>query len=670
MNSSSNMQPLDRPLGIVIALAIAVHLPHMPIWAMPLVLLGLIWRFQHEWRGWPLPPQPLLILLAIVVSLLVLFTYHSFWGREPGVTLLTLGALLKLLETRQVRDQYALLLLGFFLIVSLLLYDQGILTALLSLGLFAGLITAWIGLSNPNVRPIKPRMKAAAGLILAGLPIALLLFLLFPRPPGALWGTKQPTAAQAQTGLSDQLTAGEFERLANDPTPAFRVSFNGAMIAPAKRYWRVLVMSDDINGTWHADIPNLFQPIRPPEARAEAQSAVQYTITLEPSERRYLPSLAMVTILPPHSVLSDTGSLFSLRPLTDRYRYTATSQTQYELDPRGLTRHIRARNLALPPDDPELKALAAHWKGLNPLEIRDRALNYFHTQGFSYTLTPGKLPQENRMDTFLFETKRGYCEHYASAFTLLMRAAGVPARIVTGYQGGEVNGDYLLVRQADAHAWSEIWVKGKGWLRVDPTSVVAPERIADGLANAARQDAALPATLRRDNNLVRQLSLLSDRMENGWNQYVLGYSGSTQTDLLQLIGLEKLSQWGRLGFTFMVVAIVWIMIFGLWRHLSRPEKQMQPVDRAWFAVAIALSRLGITRQPGETLQAYCRRAEKSLPDHAAAIRQTQQLISQWRYAPRFSKRSQALAEKTAQNLSVQLKWLKWRENLFPVRKKN
>lgn len=670
MNSSGNMQPLDRPLGIVIALAIATHLPHMPIWAMPLVLLGLIWRFQHEWRSWPLPPQPLLILLAIVFSLLVLFTYHSFWGREPGVTLLTLGALLKLLETRQVRDQYALLLLGFFLIVSLLLYDQGMLTALLSLGLFAGLITAWIGLSNPNVRPIKPRMKAAAGLILAGLPIALLLFLLFPRPPGALWGTKQPTTAQARTGLSDQLTVGEFERLSTDPTPAFRVSFNGVMIPPAERYWRVLVMSDDINGTWHADSPNLFRPNRPPVVRAEAQSAVQYTITLEPSERRYLPSLAMVTVLPPHSVLNDTGSLFSLRPLTDRYRYTATSLIQYELDPRGLTRQIRSRNLALPPDDPELKALAARWKGLTPLEIRDRALNYFHTQGFSYTLTPGKLPQENRMDTFLFKTKRGYCEHYASAFTLLMRAAGVPARIVTGYQGGEVNGDYLLVRQADAHAWSEIWVKGKGWLRVDPTSAVAPERIADGFANAAEQDAALPATLRRDNSLARRWSLLSDRMENGWNQYVLGYSGSTQTDLLQLIGLEKLSQWGRLGFTFMVVAIIWIIIFGLWRHLSRPEKQMPPVDRAWFAVATALSRLGITRQPGETLQSYCRRAEKSLPDHAVAIRQTQQLISQWRYAPRFSKRSQALAEKTAQNLSVQLKWLRWRENLFPGRKRN
>lgn len=670
LNNQGNMPPLDRPLGIVIALAIITHLPHMPIWAMPLVLLGLIWRFQHEWRGWPLPPQPLLILLAIVVSLLVLFTYHSFWGRDPGVTLLTLGALLKLLETRQVRDQYALLLLGFFLIVSLLLYDQGILIALLSLGLFAGLITAWIGLSNPNVQPIKPRMKAAAGLMMAGLPIALLLFLLFPRPPGALWGTKQPTTAQAQTGLSDQLTVGEFERLSSDPTPAFRVSFDGTMIPPAERYWRVLVMSDDNNGTWQADIPNIFAAVRPPDVRVEQDSAVRYTITLEPSERRFLPSLAMVTVLPPHSVVSDTGSLFSLRPLTDRYRYTATSMTQYELDPRGLSRQSRSRNLALPSDDPKLKALAARWKGLSPLEIRDRVLSYFHTQGFSYTLTPGKLPKENRMDTFLFETKRGYCEHYASAFTLLMRAAGVPARIVTGYQGGEVNGDYLLVRQADAHAWSEIWVKGSGWVRVDPTSAVAPERIENGLANAAKQDAALPATLRRDNNLARQLSLLSDRMENGWNQYVLAYSGSTQTDLLQRFGLEKLSQWGRLGFAFIVVAIVWSMIFGLWRHLSRPEKQMQPVDRAWYIVANALSRLGISRQPGETLQAYCRRAEKSLPDHAATIRQIQQLISQWRYAPHFGKRSQALAEKTAHNLSVQLKWLKWRESLFPGRKRN
>ncbi|MDY0146636.1 MAG: DUF3488 and transglutaminase-like domain-containing protein [Halothiobacillus sp.] len=667
---NNKIQPLDRPLGIVIALAIAAHLPHMPIWAIPLVLLGLIWRLQHEWRGWPLPTQPLLILLAMVFSLLVLFTYHSLWGRDPGVTLLTLGALLKLLETRQLRDQFALLLLGFFLIVSLLLFDQGIFTALISLGLFAGLVTAWIGLSNPNIRLIKPRIKAASGLMLAGLPIALLFFLLFPRPPGALWGTKQPTTAQARTGLSDQLTAGEFERLSTDPTPAFRVHFNGAMIPPAKRYWRVLVMSDETSNTWHADIPNIFRPVRSPNVRVDPTSAVEYTVTLEPSDRRFLPTLAIATVLPPRSVLSDTGSLFSLRPLNDRYRYTVTSALSYHLDERRLSASIRERNLALPAGDPELKALAAQWKGLAPLEIRDRALNYFRSQGFSYTLTPGKLPEQNRMDAFLFDTKRGYCEHYASAFTLLMRAAGVPARIVTGYQGGEVNGDYLLVRQADAHAWSEIWVKGEGWIRVDPTQTVAPERITDGIAQAAQQDAALPAALRRDDSLARQWSLLGDRVENGWNQYVLGYSGSTQTDLMQWFGLEKLGQWGRLGFAFIIVAIAWLMIFGLWRHLGRPEKNMPPVDRAWFAVSNELSRLGITRQPSETLQAYCRRAEQSLPDYAATIRQTQQLISQWRYASCFSQRSQALAEKTAQNLSLQLKWFRWRENLFPGRKRN
>lgn len=671
MNPSSRLAaPLDRPLGIVIALTITFHLPHMPIWAIPLVLLGLIWRFQHEWRGWLLPAQPLLILLAIVFSLLVLSTYHSLWGREPGVTLLTLGALLKLLETRQARDQYALLLLGFFLIVSLLLYDQGIVTALLSLGLFLGLITAWIGLSNPNIRTVRPRVKAAAGLILAGLPIALLLFLLFPRPPGALWGAKQPTMAQAQTGLSDQLTAGDFERLATDPSPAFRVSFNGVIIPPAERYWRVLVMSDDIDGTWHADIPNIFQPVRPPKVHTDPKSKVQYIITLEPSEHRFLPSLAMVTALPPNAVLSETGSLFSLRPLTDRYRYTVTSSIRYLLDAQGLLRQERAKNLALPADDPKLKAMAAQWKGLDPLEIRDRILTYFHTRGFSYTLSPGKLPDQDRMDTFLFDTKRGYCEHYASAFTLLMRAAGVPARIVTGYQGGEVNGDYLLVRQADAHAWSEIWVKGKGWLRVDPTAAVAPERIAEGYAQAAQQDAALPASLRRDDSLARQWSLLSDRVENGWNQYVLGYSGSTQTDLLQFIGLEKLGQWGRLGFTLIMVLVVWIVILSLWRHLGRPEKNMPPVDRAWFEVASALSRCGITRQPEETLQAYCRRAEKALPEHASAIRQAQQLISQWRYAPHFSTRSQALAEKTADHLRRRLIWQRWRDNVFSSRKKS
>ena len=648
---------LDRPLAWVIALAILAHLPHMPFWSVPVILGGLIWRLQHEWRGWPLPPKLLLIFLALLSGLLVLFSYHSLWGRDAGVALLTIAATLKLLETEKPRDQQALLLLGFFLIVALLLFDQGFALALLALLMFGGLVTAWIGVSNPTLRAIKPRLKAASVLMVAGLPVAIVLFVVFPRPPGALWGAQQPTSQQAQTGLSDTLNPGQFEQLASDATPAFRVTFDGPMIPPAQRYWRVLVMSTEQDGIWHADSSIFPTKSTTLHATWDSHSAVQYTITLEPAQHRWLPALALAVERPSQSVISETATLFSLHSLADRYRYTVTSDLTYQLDPNHLSRTTRTQDLAPPDGDPKLKALAATWRGQSPIEIRDKALDYFRTQGFSYTLTPGRLPDHDAMDAFLFTTKRGYCEHYASAFTLLMRAAGVPARIVTGYQGGERVGDYLLVRQADAHAWSEIWIKGRGWIRVDPTAVVAPERIAAGIANATRQDDALPASLRREAGLGQQFALFNDQLQNGWNQYVLGYSGSTQSDLLGRLGLAAQGLGARFGYAALVLLVVWSLVFLLWRQFSRPSRaHLSPADQAWYPVEQALTSLDVHRFPDETLSVYCQRASQMLPGQAATIEQLHKLFSAWFFAAHFSRRSQKLAEDTAANFVRQANW--------------
>ncbi|ANJ66403.1 hypothetical protein A9404_02520 [Halothiobacillus diazotrophicus] len=646
---------LDRPLIAVTLIALLCHLPHLPLFAWPLLAAGIGWRLLHEWRKWPLPPALLVILLGFISGFLVLFTYHSLWGRDAGVTLLTLAAMLKLLESRQQRDQYVLLLLGFFLIVALLLYDQGVLFALIALSLFWGLVVAWIGISNPGMTAIKPRLKPAGVLMIAGLPVTFALFVLFPRPPGAPWGAQQPTIQQARTGLSDTLNPGSFEQLASDPAPAFRVSFAGPMIPPAERYWRVLVMSSEDDGIWQADGPGFGPTSAKLSADWTAQSAVTYTITLEPAEHRWLPALALAIERPSRSIISPTATLFALHALVDRYRYTVTSNIDYRLDPNHLDPATRARDLELPQDDPRLKALGRSWRHLSPLDARDKALDYFRAQGFRYTLTPGKLPEHNRMDDFLFTTKRGYCEHYASAFTLLMRAAGVPARIVTGYQGGEVVGDYLLVRQADAHAWSEIWVKNRGWVRVDPTAVVAPERIASGVANAARDDAALPATLRREAGLDRQFALIGDRLQNGWNQYVLGYGGDTQSDLLARLGLAAQGLGGRFLVAAIVAGVVWLIVLMFWRLLSRPNlAHLGAAQRAWYPVERALTRLGIPRTPEETLQTYCQRASRALPSQSALIDQLHKLFSAWLFSANFSQRSQKLAEVTARHAIRQL----------------
>jgi hypothetical protein len=238
-----------------------------------------------------------------------------------------------------------------------------------------------------------------------------------------------------------------------------------------------------------------------------------------------------------------------------------------------------------------------------------------------------------------------------------MRSAGVPARIVTGYQGGERVGDYLLVRQADAHAWSEIWIKGQGWIRVDPTAVVAPERISAGIANATRQDNALPASLRREAGLGQQFALFNDQLQNGWNQYVLGYSGSTQSDLLGRLGLAAQGFGARFGYAALILLVVWSLVFLLWRQFSRPSRaHLSPVDQAWYPVEQALASLDVHRIPDETLSVFCQRASRMLPGQAATIEQLHKLFSAWFFAAHFSRRCQKLAEETAANFIRQANW--------------
>lgn len=649
---------LDTPLLIVLMLAIGMQAIFLPPWSWPILAVALGWRAGAQWWQWRLPPSSLLIGLGGLAGFLVFFHFHSLWGRDAGVTLLALTATLKLLETKQLRDQRVLLLMGFFLSISLLLFDQGMLTTLGVLLLFAGLVTAWLGIESPSPLPFSFRARTAGYLLLLALPLALVFFLLFPRPPGGLWGVSQPVAGEARTGLSDTLSAGSFDALSKNPAVAFRVQFQGEIPPPSARYWRVLVMSQALDGVWHAQLPNLSAP-PPLRVGKVLGSPVHYTITLEPSDRRFVPSLTLPiqTALPKNIILDANGDLFSLTPLIDRTRFTLESGLSYQLDPK-LSASKRRQNLSLPPGNPRLKALGKQWQSLSPEAARDAALQYFHTEDFHYTLTPGRLNGENRMDQFLFETRRGYCEHYAEAFTLLMRAAGVPARIVTGYQGGEVVGDYLLVRQADAHAWSEIWLAGQGWVRVDPTAAVAPERIENGLADAAAQDAALPAVLRGGNSLSRSLALRLDQIQNGWNQYVLGYSGQTQIDFLRALGLSHLAGWQRILVMLLTGAGVWWLMMRWWLTLST-RVTTDPIGRAWQPVELALARLRLTRRPGESWQTHRVRVMQSLPSSMAQeFSALTHQFSQWRYAAQYSAKRQKLTAQHARSVAKKLRKIK------------
>lgn len=658
---------IDGLLFAVITAILMVQLPHIPAWAIPMVLGGLVWRFQHDYGRWPRPPKALLAIVTLGSAAAVFVNFGGFWGREPGLALLVIGSILKLLESRQRRDSRVLLLLGFFLIITLLLFDQGFLMLVLVLTLFWLLLAAWIGQSMPTPEPpptqpmprheaaptpirLKPRLRSALGLMLAGLPVAIALFLLFPRPPGALWGTHQPGVA-ATTGLSEHLRPGAFERLGKNPEIAFRAHFDGKIIPPTKRYWRVMVMTNYDGHQWQA-VPPLPSSAN---LRLVPESKVGYTITLEPTHQRWMIGLDMPLEAPPQSRLDANLTLRAQLPIEDRYRYSLHSALDYLLDPDHLGRYQRRADLAYPANaNPRLQALARQWRGLTPEAIRDKALNYFRDHGFRYSLSPGRLPTDNAMDAFLFQTRVGYCEHYASAFALLMRAAGVPARIVTGYQGGELNGDYLVVRQSDAHAWDEIWIHGKGWIRVDPTRVVAPERISEGIANAVRNDTALPDTIRRINSPERSIDLLTDRLENGWNQWVLGYSADTQNQLLDRLGLHHLGLFGLLVLALAVTGAIWWLSLWILRRLTLKRGYASPLDHSWDELEQALARFGLERGIGETRRRFTDRCTERMFEEADELRRTEVLLSRAMYGPKPSQMQVDRCSRAAKGLKDRL----------------
>ena len=645
---------LDPLLWLVLVGSNGLLLPHLPIMVIPILATALTWRRLHEVRGWPLPPRWLLLLLALVSVALVLMQFHAFWGRDAGVALLVLAAGLKLLETRESRDHYSVFLLTFFLLVSVLLFDQAPVIFALVVLLFWLLVGAWIGVSQPLELPIGQRMRHAGRLLIAGLPFALILFALFPRPPGGLWGMQQP-GGQAVTGLSEQLRPGQFDRLAENPAPAFRVRFEGEFIPPEDRYWRVFVMSgfaEDDPESWIAD-----SPAAKPRLETLDDSRLRYQVTLEPTGTRQIPSLAAAVETPPRARVDANLVVHHAREVNDRLRYSLTSATDYRLDVGQLPRFRKASYLRTGGLNPLLVDLAGAWQDLPAAQRVERALDYFRDNDFRYTRSPGRREGSDRADAFLFETRRGYCADYADAFVRLMRAAGIPARVVTGYQGGEINDDYLVVRQSDAHAWAEVWLADAGWQRIDPTRAVAPERIETGVAQSTREDASLPATVRRDpDSLSRDMQLWLEQFDNRWNQYVLGYDGRLQLDLFGWIGLSGERPWWSALWAVVLAGLAWWTT--LWALDRRERRRLagSQTEYLWERLLDDLGRLGVARRPDESERAFLKRAARALPEAAADLARLAALIEAQRYARHSSRRQEALLLARLTNLHRRMWW--------------
>jgi transglutaminase-like putative cysteine protease len=474
-----------------------------------------------------------------------------------------------------------------------------------------------IGLQHARSEPpFRIQLRNAGVLLAQCTPLMLVLFLLFPRVPGPLWGLPQD-AYSGVTGLSDTMTPGTVSSLILSDAVAFRVRFDATIPAPKYLYWRGPVMWDFDGRTWAA--PRALYGT--PEFNTTVPP-VSYEVTLEPHNKRWLFALDIPGKVPPRAQTSADFQLLSLLPVNNRIRYDMVSFLEFSYG-AGENRIALRRSLALPEGfNPRAIQLGRKLRGEHEddRELMRATLSIFRNEGFSYTLTPPMLLGNDPVDEFLFETKSGFCEHFSSAFTVVMRAAGIPARIVTGYQGGEVNqfGNYLIVRQADAHAWTEVWLRDEGWVRVDPTAAVSPQRVEAGISAAVPRTDPLPLLVRADFEALRQLRQTWDLMANAWNQWVLGYTPERQRLLLSRVGIDD-ATWRTLAIVlFCATSIVVLVVSGLMLRQLKARVR-DPAKSAYLRFCEKLRRKGLPRSPEEGPVDYARRLAGARPDLAGAI---------------------------------------------------
>lgn len=609
-----------------LAAALAPFLFALPPWIATVALLLVAWRAAVLVRRSRLPPLLLRLALAAAAVVVVVVSFRGLGGAEAGGAFLVLTSALKALESRSRRDFHIVALLAFFLLAAAFLLIES-----LPMGLYAA-AAVWLtttALLPPAPAQAWPRLFARAGtLLLAALPVAAVFFLLFPRLPGPLFRFGAPQTA-AVSGLPDQLDPGAIAALAASDTIAFRVRFDGPIPAPAERYFRgpVFQLFDGrrwLPGRAHARDGH-FEPLGKP---------VRYHVLERASGTRYLFALSLPAQISTAAHLTATYELLAPHPLWNDVAFDALSYPRH-VSGHTLGARERAATLGLPPGvDPRTRALARRWrKELDtPAAVVKKALAWFRDQPYYYTLTPGPNPGPNAIDHFMFDTRRGFCEHYASAFAVLMRAAGIPARVVTGYAGGTVNpyDDWLVLRQANAHAWDEVWLAGSGWVRIDPTSVIPPSRVESSADVAAATSPAANAPFDGGHWLWR-LRDLWDALNTAWTQYVNGYGPALQQRLLGRLGL------GALGpITVALVMVGAAAVLGallIFLFLLRPMGlRGDPARRLYARWCRRMARRGLARPPSEGPLDFARRVAVSAPALAAEAADVTALYIRARYA--------------------------------------
>jgi transglutaminase-like putative cysteine protease len=583
-------------LLFVIAWVLLPQVPHLPTWCSALAAAVLVWRGWLAVGNQPLPGRWWLLGLLAVTIAATLFTHRTLLGRDAGVTLLVVLLTLKTLELRARRDAFVVFFLGFFCMLSNFFYSQSLLTAFSMLLGLLGLLTVLVNAHMPVGKPpLREAAKTAGWMALLGAPIMLVLFLLFPRM-APLWGVPGD-AMTGRSGLSQSMQVGTIASLALDDSVAMRIRFEGRPPAQQDLYFRGPVLSDFDGRDWRPPRFNLSSRFGVTPNLLVSGAPVAYEVTLEPTNRPWLfvmEAAMQNPVLPGYQTLMQPDLQWLVnRPITDLVRYKVESYPSFRHGPTQLVDGLR-EFVELPPGfNPRTLELASQirkdprYANAGSAPLVSAVLDKLRSGGYTYTLEPGVYGQ-NTADEFWFDRKEGFCEHIASAFVILMRALDVPARIVTGYQGGELNSvdGFWVVRQSDAHAWAEVWYEGRGWVRVDPTAAVAPGRTGAFQRLAAPRGVVAQALGTISPGFVTQMRATWEAVNNGWNQWVLNYTQGKQLNLLKDIGFESPS-WNDLSYVLIGVIVLASLVgaaWTLWDHaqhdpwlrlLARARKRLE-----------------------------------------------------------------------------------------------
>ena len=607
------------------------HISHIPavIFAFFYLLLG--WRFAGIWKpNWL--PSKLLVFLLIVFGLTLLYSqYHGVLGRDAGTRLFVIALALKLLEIKSERDLYLITYLAFIVAATQFLYEQSLLMAAYIFSVCSLLLATLVSI-NSGKPQTRASLKTAGLIMVQALPIAAVLFVLFPRVEAPKWMLLKEES-HTKTGLSDSMEPGSISDLGMSGDLVFRVKFTGALPPPEQRYWRGPVFSHTDGKKWtQVQDMNFGRFLDKPVFNG---TPYEYTLLMEPQNKPWVFALDMPMAFSLPLSRNANYQLITAAYPDKRAEYKVTSYTDYNTGTITRTEYKDATQLPGTPSD-KIKQLVEQLHGFDrpPEDFINQILNFFRKEDFHYTLTP-PLMEETPIETFLFETRHGFCSHYAAAFVYLLRVAHIPARVVTGFQGGELNpaGDFLEIRQADAHAWAEVWLQHKGWVRFDPTAAIAPERIErtinfeqlvpGGVISYLPTGAAAQAAA----NWLARTRQLWGNVDYQWQRWVINYDNQHQSSFLSSLGIADL----KTLIYWMVVVIGLITVVLSWLLLHQKQKSTDRVLRSYNRFCKKLVKCGLVRGAGEGANDFAERVKSKLPKQAADIDSITGLFVKLRY---------------------------------------